>query len=109
MESIIVPFILGIMISVIGVVNMTGNISTLHWYHRSRVKEEDRLPFGRMVGIGTILMGSSLSVNAGMEYAALQTGNSSFDMFGGFILVGGLAIGAVLIICAMFKYNKGIL
>lgn len=33
--------ILGIFISVIGIVNMTGNISTIHSYNRRRVKEED--------------------------------------------------------------------
>lgn len=109
MESIIVPFILGIMISVIGVVNMTGNISTLHWYHRSRVKEEDRLPFGRTIGLGTILIGCSISLNAALEYVSLKTGNESFGMYGGFILIGGMGIGAVLIIYALFRYNKGIL
>ena len=33
--------ILGIFISVIGIVNMTGNISTIHSYNRRKVKEED--------------------------------------------------------------------
>lgn len=109
MESIIVPFILGIMISIIGIVNMTGNISTLHWYHRSRVKEEDRLPFGRLIGLGTILMGCSVSVNACFEYAALKTGNEALNTYGTLILTCGLGIGAILIIYALFRYNKGIL
>ena len=109
MESIMVPFILGIMISVIGVVNMSGNISTLHWYHRSRVKEEDRLPFGRTVGLGTILIGCSISLNAALEYAALKAGNESLGSYGGLILIGGLAVGSVLIIYALFRYNKGII
>ncbi len=108
METIIVPGILGLMITVIGIVNMTGNISTLHWYHRSHVKEEDRLPFGRMIGKGTIIIGLTLIVNACFEYAAARSGNASPGTIGGIILTAGLALGSVLIIWALFKYNKGI-
>ena len=42
--------ILGIFISVIGIVNMTGNISTIHSYNRRKVKEEDVPKYGRAVG-----------------------------------------------------------
>ena len=38
--------ILGIFISVIGIVNMTGNISTIHSYNRRKVKEEDVPKYG---------------------------------------------------------------
>ena len=48
---------LGILIIIIGIVNMTGNISTLHSYHRHRVRPEDIKPFGRLVGLGTLLIG----------------------------------------------------
>ena len=44
--------ILGIFISVIGIVNMTGNISTIHSYNRRKVKEEDVPKYGRAVGTG---------------------------------------------------------
>ncbi|MBQ8331912.1 MAG: hypothetical protein IJX94_05390 [Clostridia bacterium] len=37
-------------IAVLGIINMTGNISSLHWYHRQRVTKEDRKPFGKLVG-----------------------------------------------------------
>ena len=33
--------ILGIFISVIGIVNMIGNISTIHSYNRRKVKEDE--------------------------------------------------------------------
>ena len=46
--------ILGIFISVIGIVNMTGNISTIHSYNRRKVKEEDVPKYGRAVGTGTL-------------------------------------------------------
>ena len=52
--------ILGIFISVIGIVNMTGNISTIHSYNRRKVKEEDVPKYGRAAGTGTLIIGVSL-------------------------------------------------
>ena len=40
MENIIM-LILGVFISVVGIVNIKGNISTIHSYNRRKVKEED--------------------------------------------------------------------
>ena len=108
METIIVPGILGLMIIGIGLVNLKGNISTLHWYHRSHVKEEDRLPFGRMIGKGTIIIGLTLIINACLEYAAARSANASFGTIGGMILIAGLLSGSVIIFIALFRYNKGI-
>lgn len=34
MGDVIGPVILGIIISILGISNMKGNISSLHWYHR---------------------------------------------------------------------------
>ena len=61
LESISV-IALGIIIAVLGIINMTGNISSLHWYHRQRVTEQDRKPFGRLVGGGTLIIGVSMIV-----------------------------------------------
>ena len=52
MPEFIITLLLGIVCIVLGTLNMKGNISTLHWYHRKRVAEENRLPFGRLVGLG---------------------------------------------------------
>ena len=43
----IVLLILGVLISVIGIVNIMGNISTIHSYNRRKVKEEDIPKYGR--------------------------------------------------------------
>ena len=40
MGNVILLF-LGVIISVMGVVNIKGNISTIHAYNRRKVKEED--------------------------------------------------------------------
>ena len=53
MENIIM-LILGVFISVVGIVNIKGNISTIHSYNRRKVKEEDIPKYGKTVGTGTV-------------------------------------------------------
>ena len=48
MECFITSTVLGFILCVLGCMNMKGNISSLHWYHRQRVTEEDRKPFGKL-------------------------------------------------------------
>ena len=55
MENIIM-LILGVFISVMGIVNIKGNISTIHSYNRRRVKEEDIPKYGKVVGTGTLII-----------------------------------------------------
>ena len=55
MESIFVTIPVGIILCVIGILNMKGNISSLHSYHRNNIKEEDIKPFGKLVCLGTVL------------------------------------------------------
>ena len=59
MENIIM-LILGVFISVVGIVNIKGNISTIHSYNRRKVKEEDIPKYGKTVGTGTLIIGISL-------------------------------------------------
>lgn len=54
MENIIM-LILGVFISVVGIVNIKGNISTIHSYNRRKVKEEDIPKYGKTVGTGTLI------------------------------------------------------
>lgn len=49
--------VLGICISVLGIVNIRGNISRIHSYNRRKVKEEDVPKYGKAVGTGTLIMG----------------------------------------------------
>ena len=89
-----------VFISVIGIVNMTGNISTIHSYNRRRVKEEDIPKYGRAVGTGTLIIGVSL-------IAAFVTAFWSEKAMP-FIVIPALVIGLGFILYAQFKYNKGI-
>ena len=108
MPEFIITTFLGIVCIVLGVLNMKGNISTVHWYHRKRVSEENRLPFGRLVGLGTIIIGVALVVFAIFTLIATITGNNVFTTIGAVELIVGIAVGIVISFYAMFKYNKGI-
>ena len=108
MDSLIIPVIIGLVVIILGVQNMRGNISTLHRYHRNRVSEEDRIPFGRKVGSGTIIVGCALILKACCQFAAEKLNILLLDTIGTVILIAGLDAGFAIIIYAMIKYNKGV-
>ena len=108
MSDVIGPIIIGIFISILGVSNMKGNISSTHRYHRKRITDENRLPFGRMIGLGTIICGVSIVIFGCLSFAAVKTQIDLFTIIGTVIVVVGLVIGLALSLYAMIKYNKGI-
>ncbi len=101
-------FLIGIACIAFGIMNMKGNLSTLHRYHRDRVSEEDRIPFGKKVGLGTVIIGAAFIVNGALELCAAVTENGVFHTVGTVILFAGLVSGGILAFWAMIKYNKGI-
>ena len=58
----VMQIVIGLVLIVMGISNRKGNISSLHSYHRKRVKEEDVLPFGKLVGVGSIIVGCTIIV-----------------------------------------------
>jgi len=100
--------ILGIFIIVMGIANMKGNLSTLHRYHRHRVTEEDRLPFGRLVGLGTVIIGASVIVYSVCAAAAETLQNDVPAIVGAAVMIAGMIAGLALSFYAMIRYNKGI-
>ena len=104
----IVTFFVGIICIVLGISNMKGNISSLHSYHRNRVSEEDRLPFGKQVGTGTIIVGIGIIVFSVLSAVTLYTENSIFVLIGTILLISSIIIGLAISFRAMIKYNKGI-
>lgn len=108
MAGFVVAFLVGVLCVGIGISNMKGNISSLHSYHRHRVTEEDRIPFGKMVGIGTIIIGVSVMICSVMSIITLYTEKQIFLFVGMAILFIGIVVGAIISFYAMIKYNKGI-
>ena len=108
MAGNIVTFLVGVICIVLGISNMKGNISSLHSYHRNRVSEEDRIPFGKQVGVGTIIIGIGIIVFSGLSVVTLYTENDIFILLGTVLLMSAIIIGLVISFRAMIKYNKGI-
>ena len=108
MAGNIVTFLVGVVCIVLGITNMRGNISSLHSYHRSRVSEEDRIPFGKQVGLGTIIVGIGIIVFSVLSSVTLYTENDIFILVGTAVLIIGIILGLVISFRAMIKYNKGI-
>ena len=108
MAGNIVAFLVGVVCIVLGISNMRGNISSLHSYHRNRVSEEDRIPFGKQVGLGTIIVGIGISVFGVLSSVTLYTENDIFILIGTAILIICIILGLVISFRAMIKYNKGI-
>ena len=104
----IVAALVSIMCIAIGIANRKGNVSMLHSYHRKRVTEEDRIPFGKMVGNGMITIGLTIAVSVGLTYLAEVLEVAALTTVGYVIMALGLIAGTALAFYAMIKYNKGI-
>ncbi len=108
MVSNIVTLLVGIVCIILGISNMRGNISSLHSYHRNRVSEEDRIPFGKQVGLGTIIVGIGIIVFSILSSVTLYTENNIFILVGTAFMIVRIILGLVMSFRAMIKYNKGI-
>jgi len=108
MTGYIVTFLVGVICIVLGISNMRGNISSLHSYHRHRVSEEDRIPFGKEVGLGTIIIGIGIIIFSVLSTVTLYTENNIFILVGTAVLIVGIIVGLSIRFKAMIKYNKGI-
>ncbi len=108
MAEIITVLVLGVVLVGLGILNFNGNLSTLHSYHRKRVKKEDIKPFGRLVGIGTITIGAGFIFSAILHLIGYVTKNLAFNYVGYAVLGVGFVVGLIFSFYAMIKYNKGI-
>ena len=104
----VICLVVGIVIMVFGIMHTTGNISTLHSYHRNNIREEDKKPFGKRVGTGTIIMGISCTLlGLGMLLSKLLA-VPILVTIGFMLMVVGFIIGIIIALCAIKKYNKTI-
>lgn len=107
MENIFM-IIIGVVFIIIGIINRTGNISLLHSYHKKRVSEEDKLPLGKLVGLGMLIIGISLIIVSVLGFIENATQNNLFFIIKNIILFVGLVLGLGINLYAINKYNKGI-
>ena len=100
MESDLMLLIFGLLLLPLGIVNLMGNISTIHRYNRRKVSQEDAPKYGRLMGIATLIISGSAILTVILQMI--------FSLDFSVILLAGAAAGVVLILVAQFKYNKGI-
>ena len=99
---------LGLLVCVIGILNMRGYVNTIHRYHREHVSEEDVKPFGRLVGLGTLIIGAALMIYGALLFIAEKTAADALVILGNAELIVGIVVGAALNLYAIKKYNGSI-
>lgn len=92
--------VFGLFISVIGIINISGNISTIHSYNRRKVKEEDIPAYGKSVGTGTLIIG--------VCFVAAYFISFRNKAIMAFIIILGIVVGLAFMLYGQMKYNKGI-
>ena len=108
MIGYITAFLVGVICIILGISNMRGNISSLHSYHRHRVSEEDIIPFGKEIGLGTVIIGIGIIIFSILGVITFYTEKDIFVLVGTGILIAFIIAGLILSVHAMIKYNKGI-
>ena len=97
--------IFGILLIPLGIMNIKGNISSIHWYNRTRITEETRPKYGKLMGMGTIIIAGGLIAFSVLNMLI----PSEVSILIGTIIAGAAAIvGATIMLYAQIKYNKGI-
>ena len=93
MENIIAPAVVGVLLCVMGVLNLCGNLSTLHKYHYKRVSAEDKRPFCNLVGGGTVLIGVGMLLFSLLAFFAERTENLILTTVGaGFLIAAAVVV-----------------
>lgn len=93
--------IFGICITVLGIFNLKGNISSIHWYNRLKITEKNRKKYGKSMGIGSLIIGICMTITA-----ILQMIFYNENIW--YITVIGIIIGLIFMIYGQIKYNRGI-
>ena len=105
MENFIFSIIIGIVFLVIGILNLLGNVNLLHSYHRDNVKEEDKKPLGKKVGIAMLIIAVAIIANGVLTYLSIVYTNTILEYVGMGVLGVGLAVGLAINFYAIKKYN----
>lgn len=100
LESVFIS-VLGFIFIFLGIINFKGKITSIHWYHRRNIRNENVIIYGKLMGIGTAIIGIGMLV-AGLIRIFYES--EIID----YIIVAGLVVGIVIMLYAQIRYNKGI-
>lgn len=104
MENVTAIF-LSLILIFLGIMNIKGNISSIHRYNRMRITEETCKKYGRLMGIGTVVIGLGILFE-GVTNLLFKDGRYYFFKIS--ILVSAVIVGISIMLYAQIKYNKGI-
>lgn len=93
--------ILGTIFIFLGIINYKGNISTIHWYNRRNIGKKHVKKYGKLMGLGTIIMGVGMIITGILQlFYRLEELN--------YILIISVIIGIIIMFYSQIKYNKGV-
>ena len=105
----VVCIAVGIACFVIGIANMRGNISMLHSYHVGNIDEEKRLPFGKLIGKGMIVISCAIVAYGGLFIPAELTQDGIYTVIANIVMAVGMVVGLGICLYAIKKYNGRII
>lgn len=94
------PFTLGLILILLGIFNMQGNIASVHWYNRRRVKKEDQKAYCIVIGLGTALIGCGIVI-----FSILMC--FYYPKWLEYCPPAVMIVGLGMMVFAQFKYNRG--
>lgn len=107
MTAYVAPIVLGAMLSLLGILNMTGNIRSVHLNQRINIIPEDIDMFSKLIGIGTLTVGISCILFGILEILHDLFYYKIFIIVGIIIISLGSIIGCGICIYSILKYNFG--
>ena len=102
----IFAIVIGIVFLVISIMNFTGNIKMMHSYHIKNIKEEDVKPFGRLVGVGLLIVSVAIITLGVLMIPATLLEDEMYITISYFISIPLFVIGIGIALFAIKKYNK---
>ena len=108
MFDVFLVILVGFLLIGVGILNLKGNLKTLHSYHYKRVREVDKKVFCKLVGSGTLIIGCSIFVSSILLLVKYFTAVAVLEHVAMGFSITGLVVGLAICFYAMFKYNKGI-
>lgn len=90
----------GAILVIVGILNMKGNLSSIHWYNYRNVSEADVPKYGKCIGTGSVIIGAAFIIAAVLE---MMIQSEIFD----YISLAGILIGSGIMVYGQIKYNKG--
>ncbi len=99
-EGIAMPLLGGFLIA-LGILNIRGNLSSIHWYQRQKITEETARPYGKWIGSGSVVTGGGLFSGGLLTW-------TPWNPAAPYLMAAAIMVGVGLMLYAQFKYNKGL-